>query len=361
MATVAVSQVKLGDKLNQDVLTPLGSVLFHKGKVLTPRELEILQAFLVPTVVIDSGDKKEEAEVISDKASESKELGEKTALGDQYDHTVRLLKRVFNDVVSGSGIPILDIRTQVEALLQHIDEYKILTFSPNAINHDEYLYHKSVMSAMSCYMIAQWIGLPKKDWMQAALAGLLHDIGNAKIDKAILNKPTTLTQAEAEEMKRHTVLGYQVLKNVTAITEGVKLAALQHHERVDGSGYPLGVQSDKIHPYAKLVAISDIFNAMTMKRAYRKANSPYLVLEQIQKDSFGKLEPAYVQTFIEKVTQFHNGTIVKLNDDRIGEIVFSDRNHPTRPWVSVNGNIINLVNESQLHIEEIVTNKETIK
>ncbi|MCQ6563403.1 HD-GYP domain-containing protein [Paenibacillus mendelii] len=361
MATVAVSQVKLGDKLYQDVLTPLGSVLFHKGKVITPRELEILMAFLVPTVVIDSGDKREESEAVAEKSSDLKESNVKSALSEQYDRTVQLLKRVFNDVVSGSNIPILDIRTQLEALLQHINEYKILTFSPNTIHNDEYLHHKSVMSAMSCFMLAQWIGLPKKDWMQAALAGLLHDIGNAKIDKAILNKPTTLTQVESEEMKRHTVLGYQVLKNVTAINEGVKLAALQHHERVDGSGYPLGVVSDKIHPYAKLVAISDIFNAMTMKRTYRKANSPYLVLEQILKDSFGKLEPAYVQTFIERVTQFHNGTVVKLNDERIGEIVFSDRNHPTRPWVSVNGNIVNLVNERQLYIEEIVTNIETNK
>jgi len=208
---------------------------------------------------------------------------------------------------------------------------------------------------MSCFMLAKWNGLPRKDWMQAALAGLLHDIGNAKIDKSILNKPTKLAPDEVEEMKRHTVLGYQLLKNVTAINEGVKLAALQHHERIDGSGYPLGLGSDKIHPYAKLVAISDIFNAMTMNRGYRNATSAYVVLEQILQDSFGKLDPAYVQTFIEKVTQFHNGTIVRLSDDRIGAIVFSDRSHPTRPWVSVNGTIINLTTERLLYIEEIMS------
>ena len=116
-----------------------------------------------------------------------------------------------------------------------------------------------------------------------------------------------------------------------------------------------------IHPYAKLVAISDIFNAMTMKRLYRKATSPYLVLEQIQQDSFGKLEPAYVQTFIDKVTQFHNGTIVRLSDDRIGEIIFSDRNHLTRPWVSINGTIVNLSIERQLYIEEIMNKMDTSK
>jgi len=269
-----------------------------------------------------------------------------------------LLKKVFAQVNSGMSIPILDIRNQLEVLLNHSGDYKILSFSPLSVHSDDYLFHKSVMSAMSCYMLAQWNGFPRNEWMQAALAGLLHDIGNAKVDSSILNKPSNLTAEEVEEMKRHTLLGYQLLKNVTALTEGAKLAALQHHERVDGSGYPLGLGAQKIHPFAKLVAISDIFNAMTMKRAYRKATSPYVVLEQIQKDAFGKLEPVYVQTFIDKVTQFHNGTLVRLSDDRIGEIVFSDRNYPTRPWVNVNGTIVNLTTERQLSIEEIISKQD---
>ncbi|SFJ90970.1 HD-GYP domain, c-di-GMP phosphodiesterase class II (or its inactivated variant) [Paenibacillus sp. UNC496MF] len=357
MGTVTVSQVKLGDKITQDVLTPLGNVLFHKGKVVTPRELELLQAFLVPQVVVDGPpEKKEAAEANSDKNQEQpKETLVKTSLMMEYDRTVVLLKRVFNQMMSGQSLPILDIRNQLELLLQESQEYKILTFSPQNVPDEDYLFHKSAMSALCCYMLAQWNGLPKKDWMQSALAGLLHDIGNARIDRDILNKPTKLTPDETEEMKRHTVLGYQLLKNVAAVNEGVKLAALQHHERFDGSGYPLGIGSEKIHPYAKFVAISDIFNAMTMKRAYRKAASPYLVLEQLHQDSFGKLDPAYVRIFIEKATQFHNGTVVRLSDDRLGEIVFSDRNHPTRPWVSVNGTIVNLAIERQLYIEEVIT------
>lgn len=356
MGTVPVSQVKLGDKVVQDVLTPLGSVLFHKGKVITPREFEILQAFLVPQVVIDGPtDKKEAEEASGDKsAAPAKDSSAKSSLLEQYERMVDVLKNVFSQMMSGQALPILEIRNQMEVLLQQSHDYKMLTFAPRNVATEDYLYHKSVMSALSCYMMAQWNGLPKKDWMQSALAGLLHDIGNAKIDRGILNKPTKLTAEEVEDMKRHTVLGYQLLKNVAAINEGVKLAALQHHERYDGSGYPLGIGSEKIHPYAKFVAISDIFNAMTMKRSYRKASSPYLVLEQLHQDSFGKLDPAYVRIFIEKATQFHNGTIVRLSDDRVGEIVFSDRNHPTRPWVSVNGTIVNLANERQLHIEEVI-------
>ncbi|REE56384.1 HD domain-containing protein [Paenibacillus taihuensis] len=360
MATVAASQVKLGDKIAQDVLTPLGSVLFHKGKVIMQREQEILHAFMVAQVTIESPiDKKDGEEAGADKSQDGAKdaaASTKSALVEQYDLTVVLLKKVFKQMASGGvAFPILEVRNQLECLLQYSQDYKLLTFASHNVPTEDYLYHKSVMSALCCYMMAQWTGLPKKDWVQSALAGLLHDIGNAKVDSNILNKPTKLTTAEVEEMKRHTVLGYQLLKNVAGLNEGVKLAVLQHHERYDGSGYPLGIGSEKIHPYAKFVAISDIFNAMTMKRAYRKASSPYLVLEQLQQDSFGKLDAAYVRTFIEKATQFHNGTIVRLNDDRVGEIVFSDRNHPTRPWVNVGGTIVNLANERQYYIEEVLS------
>ena len=190
--------------------------------------------------------------------------------------------------------------------------------------------------------------------MQVALAGLFKDIGNVRIDKGILTKPNPLSYEEIEEMKRHTLLGYQLLKNVAALNDGVKLAALQHHEKVDGTGYPLGIDASKIHAYARIVSIADIFHAMTLNKVYRKAASPYLVLEQIQSDSFGKLDPSFVRIFVEKVTQFHNGTVVKLSDERIGEIVFSDRTHPTRPWVSIDGVIVNLTTERQMYIKEVI-------
>jgi HD-GYP domain-containing protein (c-di-GMP phosphodiesterase class II) len=202
--------------------------------------------------------------------------------------------------------------------------------------------------------LAKWHGFPKNDLIPIALAGVFHDIGNVKIDSAILEKPTRLTQNELEKMKKHTLYGYQIIKTVSAVNEGVRLSVLQHHEREDGSGYPLGLKGDAIHPYAKVIAIADIFHAMTSQRQHKKPLSGYLVLEQLFNESFGKLDPAMVQTFIQKVTQFHNGTLVKLNDNAIGEIVFTDRAHPTRPMINVNGTIINLATERSLYIKEIV-------
>lgn len=351
---VALSQVKLGDKIAEDVLTPLGGVLFNKGKIITQREIEIMQAFLVSAVVTDTGN------VLSAKSKEDEQVEPKpseqiySVFNNEYDQMIALLKKVYNDFASGQGMPVMDIRVQLENMLKHIKNYNVLAFIPRNFQHRDYLIHNSVSCALTSYLIAQWVGLPQKDWMQVALAGLLHDVGNTRLDRSILTKPSALTAEEVEERKRHPSLGYQLLRNVAALNEGVKMAALQHHEREDGSGYPVGSDGSKIHPYAKIVAIADIFHAMTMDKSYRKAASPYLVLEQIQSDSFGKLEPSYVRTFVEKVTQFHNGTIVRLNNERIGEIVFTDHNHPTRPWVNVEGTIINLTTERSLFIVEVI-------
>jgi HD-GYP domain-containing protein (c-di-GMP phosphodiesterase class II) len=265
-----------------------------------------------------------------------------------------LLKRIFLLANGGQPLPILDIRTRLEALIQHIDAYKVLTFTLKNSNIKDYIYHNSILVSLTSYSLARWHGLQQKDLMQIALAGLLHDIGMAKVDYSILEKKTPLTSSEMDEVKQHTLIGYHILKNITAINEGVKLSALQHHEREDGSGYPLGVKSDKIHLYAKIVAVADIYHAMTNDRIYRTAKSPYLVLEQLFTESFGKVDPTLVQVFINKSTQISNGTLVKLNDSRVGEIVFSDRAYPTRPWVNINGTIVNLALERNLFIQDVL-------
>lgn len=352
MAIISVSQLKIGDKIIEDVLTKMGNVLFKKGVFVTPRELEILRAFLVPAVTIEAKENSPEA---TDKPVELKtEDSGIIQFYTEYDKMLQLLKKVFKDAMSNPSIPTLEIRTRLEQLISKIQHYNILTFMPRMLSVDEYMYHNSIMVALTSYMLARWHGFQNKDWMPIALGGLLHDIGNAKVDPTVLSKPSKLTVAEVEEVRRHTLYGYAILKNIPSLNEGSKLCALQHHEREDGSGYPLAVKGEKIHPYAKVIAIADIFHAMTSHRTYKRAQSPYLVLEQVQTESFGKLDPTFVSTFINKVTQFHHGTRVRLNDNRVGEIIFTDRSNPTRPMVNIDGTIINLALDRKLFIKEVV-------
>lgn len=353
MATVPVSQLKTGEIIAENVVTKFNNVLFNKGKIINERDLDVLRAFLVSTVQIEA----KEGEPGAEAEDALLDPGAKSVLPfyENYEKMLKLLRQVFNIAnAGGQNPPILEIRTTLENLIQHIDHYNILTFGPKSFQLRDFILHNSIMVSLTSYTLAKWSGLPSKDLLPVALGGLLHDIGNAKVDPAILFKPNRLNGDELEEMKRHTIIGYNMLKTVPAINEGVKLCALQHHEREDGSGYPLGVKGDKVHHYSKIVAIADMFHAMTTDRFHKKAISPYLVLEELQKEAFGKLDPVLIQTFVQKVTSFHNGTLVKLSDNRIGEIVFSDRANPTRPWVNVNGKIVNLTVERSLYIQDVI-------
>ncbi|MDB5055686.1 MAG: family phosphohydrolase [Bacilli bacterium] len=351
--SVPVAQLKTGEQICENVLTKKGNLLFEKGRFVTSREIEILRSFFVAHVSIESKNEAETTEETVQSTNEESSITE-TPFYEKYEAMFKLIKQVFTLARNGQTPPVLEIRTQLELLLQQIDQYNILTFSPKNMRMNEYLIHHSIMVSLTSYQLAKWHNFQQKDWMPIALAGLLHDIGNTKLDTTIFEKTTKLTPADIEEIRKHTVIGYQIIKNMPAINEGVKLAALQHHEREDGSGYPLALKGDKIHIYSKVLAIADIFHAMTNERQYRKVTSPYLVLEDLLKESFGKLDPALVQTFINRITSLHNGTLVRLNDNRIGEIVFSDRAYPTRPWISINGVIVNLMVERSLFIQEVI-------
>lgn len=356
MVLVSVHALKTGERLSEDVLTPHGNVLLQKGKQLTSRDIEILHAFLVKQVQIEEKTSEVAASIETEESMEREHVytNRRFDLYRNYEDMIHFLKKVFAAASPNLPIPVLELRTKFEALIACIDEYQPLTFRPRSFQVEDYLYHNSLMTALTSYLLAMWHELPQKDWIPIGMSGLLHDIGNVLIDQAILNKPTKLMKWELEEVKKHPILGYQILKSTAALNEGVKLCALQHHERLDGTGYPLGVTGEKIHIYAKVMAIADMFHAMTSNRRHQNKMSPYVVLEQLFDESFGKLDPELVQTFIQKSTQFHHGTVVKLSDQSVGEIVFSDRAYPTRPWVKVGDRIVNLTTDRHLHIEEVI-------
>lgn len=356
----------------EDVLTPLGSTLILKDTVLTQREIDVLIAFTIDTVKVAPST----SEIVNKKdglktkgvtstdtpldtsASNIVEVpvkSEKDQFIDSYKNMLEVMHKVNNTVNINQPIPLLEVRNSLLLLFENIQNYNVISFVPPNFNESDYSLHKSVVTALTAYHIAKASGQPQKDWMPIALAGLLMDIGNQKVDRNILNKKDKLTTYEMEEVKKHTEYGYQILSNQTALNSGVKLAALQHHERVDGTGYPLMLSGDQIHIYAKICAIADIYHAMTLNKVYRKAVSPYLVMEQIQSDAFGKLDPVLVTVFIESLTKFNVGTKVKLSDGRVGEIVFVERLQPTRPWVNVESQIVNLSIERKYHIVEVIS------
>ncbi|WP_139492908.1 HD-GYP domain-containing protein [Brevibacillus dissolubilis] len=366
MPIYEVNRLPAGARLAAEVHTSLGGLLFLKGTLLEERDLEILEAFLVDQVEIEEDpmlfikdEKKDEPlpESKEEPVAKRKEtkIPDKYEFEQKFDKAIVSFRNMLKNIQSGQNIPVLEVREIISPLLQTVSEQPNLLLSLRRVsNVDTYTYEHSVAVGLLAYVIAKWMKMPEKEWMQIALAGILLDVGKTKIDPKILWKPGKLTPEEFEEMKKHTVYGYQLIKSAPGLSEGVAMAALQHHEREDGSGYPLGLKSNKIHIYSKIVAVADVYHAMCSNRVYREGTSPYMVVEQLIQDSFGKLDPAIVHTFVNAITQFSAGTVVELSDGSIGRIVFTDRNNPTRPMVEVNKKIINLAENRKIAIVKVM-------
>lgn len=362
MPICAITHIPYGAKLAEDVYTSLGGLLLQKGTPLFERELELLEAFLIKEVSLeDETQKTEKKEERTDNKEEKQtKVAAKSSAGAEefeikFEKAVASARNLLLRVQGGENVPVMEVREVVSPLLQKVQEQPNFLLALSKVsNVDYYIYEHSIAVGMLSYVIARWMKVPEKEWMQVALAGTLLDIGKMKIDRKILLKPGKLTQEEFEEMKKHTLYGYQIIKSSPGLNEGVALAALQHHEREDGSGYPMGLKGNQLHLYSKIVAVADVYHAMCSDRVYQKAASPYIVVEQLMQDSYGKLDPTIVYTFVNGITQFSSGTLVELSDGSFAKIIFTDRNQPTRPMVEVNGKIINLAEARHLSIIKVI-------
>jgi HD-GYP domain-containing protein (c-di-GMP phosphodiesterase class II) len=174
------------------------------------------------------------------------------------------------------------------------------------------------------------------------------------IPAEILTKPGPLSEEEYALMKKHTTLGYEMIRDTVGTTHMQALVALQHHERMDGSGYPFGVLGHRITDFSKIVAVADIFHAMTSDRFYRTAAPLYEVLRQMDDSVYGKLDPYICSVFINKLMQSMIGNEVLLTDGQVGKIIMILAHDPLRPLVNIGDDFIDLSRHRQLGIVRVI-------
>jgi len=159
-------------------------------------------------------------------------------------------------------------------------------------SHDYYTYNHSVNVSVYCIAICRrTIGSDKMLLMAAGLGGLLHDLGKRKIGHEIINKPGKLSQNEWVEMKKHPTFGIELLRDVKNVSEDVKRVVYEHHEHLDGTGYPRGLTDIHISQLSRVCAIADVFDALTTKRSYKEAVSGHEALEIMANMKEGKFDP----------------------------------------------------------------------
>ncbi len=223
---------------------------------------------------------------------------------------------------------------------------------------DDYLYTHSLNVAMIANLIGKWLKLPSEDLEILIMGGMLHDIGKLKVNQNILNKPGRLTVEEFEEIKKHPVYSHNLLKEAGYEDSKLLKAVTFHHEKQDGSGYPLGLKGEKIPVHARILAVADIFDAMTSNRVYKKRVSPFKVLEMFQNQTFGKLDASITMLFVKKFSEYYVGAHVELNNGEKGTIVNLNHYEVTKPLLRLDsGKFVDISKDRKLEIVDLVNKK----
>jgi HD-GYP domain-containing protein (c-di-GMP phosphodiesterase class II) len=176
------------------------------------------------------------------------------------------------------------------------------------------------------------MGMPKKDIHDVGVAGLLHDVGKTKIPTNILNKPGRLDDAEFEVMRHHAVYSYRIIKDHADLSDDVKMAVLQHHEKINGTGYPLAVPGDQINPYAKVLAVSDVYDALVTERPYKTAFSQREAVEMVMSMT-QELDLYAMQSFLQSMILYPVDSIVELSTGERARVVHNSPPYILRPQV----------------------------
>lgn len=356
------SQVVPGCIITNDILGKTNRPLITKNTVVKDIHKQVLHRFLVQQVEVapklSSGEPfmPEAPEEPAIESRVEKHIADPKTFMEQYLQAVKAYKKWFAEWQAGATIHIGAVREVLVPLLEQIKKSRKDIFMLHHFStKDDYLYHHAVSTALIAAFLGEKLGMNRGEWIQLGLAGLLSDAGMAKLSKQILLKETSLTEKEYQEVKKHPTFSYRMVENIPVLNKAAKLGILQHHERLDGSGYPLATEEKKIHMFARVIAVSDMYHAMTSERLYRSKQSPFLVLELMMKEQFGRFDHAVVQAFVKSMTNYTTGTKVKLSNEQSGEIVFVDPAHPTRPMIRIDegSDIIYLKDFNDIYISEI--------
>jgi len=200
---------------------------------------------------------------------------------------------------------------------------------------DFYLYRHSLNVCIYTVMMALSKGYNSEELNTIALGALLHDVGKTQIPMEVLLKPDKLTDEEYRIIQQHTELGYRILKDEANIPLLAAHCAFQHHERIDGTGYPRGIKGVEIHEYSKMIGIVDSYDAMTSHRIYRSAMMPHQALEILYTGSGTLYEQGMLELFRDRIAIYPIGVTVKLNTGEIGVVVDLNSTSPQRPIIRI--------------------------
>lgn len=249
-------------------------------------------------------------------------------------------KKIGEQLSQGKSIQIDDLTESfsdvVESILNSVrSEKDAVTMLSNVMNYDSYVYQHSLSVTVYAIALGKKAGLTIKQLKELGLGAMLHDVGKMAIPLEVLNKKKKLSDEEFDLIKEHAEQGFEMLRKSKTLPLLAAHCAFQHHERLDGSGYPRQIKENDIHLYGKILAIADVFDAVTSHRVYRSAMLPHEGLAMIQAGAGKLFDRKLVELFQKTVAIYPVGIEVELSDGRCGVVKKINQSLPDRPTVKI--------------------------
>lgn len=359
MKKIQVKDLRPGMVTAEDIYSIDGQLVLAKKVILVDKNIEKLDSFGIYSIKVEdkavSVDKSMN-EVPPSYSERVRSKPEFIEFKESFESHVDMLQTGLNQIVeSNSNFDAENLVSQTLTLMDNVGHsVNLMDMLINMRDYDDSTYAHCINAAIISNIFAGWLNLSKEDRVLATSCGLFHDIGKIKVPESILKKPGPLTKAEFEAIKRHPLDGYNIL-DAAGLGEEVKNAALMHHEKCDGSGYPYGFTRDKISFFAKMITIVDIYDAMTSKRVYRDPICPFDVIEEFEREGFDKYDTDMILTFLRNVSNSFIGFRVRLNNGLEGEVVFIHPEHLSRPTIKcANNKFIDLSVHKDIKITTII-------
>ncbi len=352
---IRTDQAEVGMVVAADVYSSSDQLILTKGTKLDERMITRLRFYGIYGLFTYKGNPQEKAHVEESYLDMVRSTPEFKKFNRRYITAVDNVKDSFEGIVSGKGGLDLDrLMEETDLVLKEgRNGIHIFEMLHGIRNYDDMTYVHSLNVSLICSIFAGWLKMSKEETKILTTAGLLHDIGKVLISLELIKKPGKLTEDEFEEMKLHAIKGYQVLKDMN-LDIRIKYVTLMHHERCDGSGYPNGFKANQIENFSKIVAIADVYDAMTSNRTYRNAICPFDVVESFEREGFLKYDPGYLMVFLERIVQSYLHNAVRLSDGREGEVVMINKLSLSRPVIRCGETFIDLSKEQKLSIDTIL-------
>ena len=348
--TISFNNIKSGMRISKN-LEQNGRVLLKQDILITDQIITKLKKmyYIESVEIYDDEILKKQAGI---KQKKQRELNK---IEDDFKEMSSRLQNTFRKLASKNETSMNEIREFSQKIQNELKPSSIVI--KNIVLYgsgEDSIYRHGVNVAALSALLGKWIGIEESKINLLVYSAILHDVGKTKIEKEVLKKDIPLTKSEFNVIKTHTSGGYNLIKEITFLDKSVSYGVLMHHERVDGSGYPLGLKGEGIHPFAKIIAIADVFDAINSDRGYKGKKLPFEALQIVKTEGLGKLDYEYVKIFLEHIVGYYTGEEVLLNTNEKCKIIQMNVNNLEKPLVMKDGEFIDLAKEKHLYIKEML-------